>query len=69
MIINRNEQKEIAVDFYANQPGQHKDQLLVYCELAEPACDIADEVLKEVSSIHKMRLHGEAKGTPLICPD
>lgn len=33
------------------------------------ACDIADEVLKEVSMIQKIRLQGEAKGTPLVCPE
>lgn len=43
--------------------------LLVHCELANSACDISDEVMKDISSVLKIKLVGEAKGTSLVCPD
>lgn len=54
LIIHHDEVKDVAVDFYSNQQGRHKDTLLIYCELSSPACDIADEVLREISTIYKV---------------
>ena len=42
--------------------------MLIHCELANSACDISDEVMRDISSVLKIKLVGEAKGTSLVCP-
>lgn len=68
-LLRAGEQAEVPVVFCANTTGSHSDFLLIACELANPACEVSDEVKKQVASIVKVKVQGEAKGTSLVCPD
>lgn len=45
-LLRAGEQAEVPVVFSANTSGSHQDFLLIACELANPACEVSDEVKK-----------------------
>ena len=43
-LLRAGEKAEVPVVFCANTSGAHSDYLLIACELANPACEVSDEV-------------------------
>ncbi|KAH0576543.1 hypothetical protein SS50377_22107 [Spironucleus salmonicida] len=61
--------KEIMINLSANIQGNHQDDLIVYQELLNPACDVSEDVLKQISNMKRIKLKGTTKGTSLYSPN